>query len=317
VRIKTSDEKQQLLNHLATIDRTEDSQWLDSVVERKQLESEFHDDKVDRHGKTRGSDDLKEKRRGNKRFYTTVEKSKQHTSDWIAQHSPGKVVLDYACGQGALTLAAAQAGAELAIGLDISRTSILNARQDAKDDGLCDNAFFLQGDCEATLLPDNSIDVMICSGMLHHLNVEEAYPEMCRILKPGGVCLAIEALDYNPLVKMYRLLTPSLRTEWEKHHILSHKELKLSREYFEVKKVKYWHLASILAAPLRNSMLFKPALAIGNLTDAVLLKIPPICYMAWQFSFELHKPEVSVSSLSPSKKNTTFTCETTTQKQVA
>jgi len=296
VNIKTTYEKQQFLDQLTAIDRSEDSQWLNSVVQRKQIESEFHDDKVDRHGMSRGSKNLQEPKRGNKQFYSTVEKSKQHTLDWIAKHAPGKVVLDYACGQGELTLIAAQAGAEIAIGLDISRTSILNARKDAEEDGLSGNTFFLQSDCESTRLPDDCVDVMICSGMLHHLNVQEAYPEMCRILKPGGICLAIEALDYNPVIKLYRLLTPSLRTDWEKHHILSHKELKLSRKYFDVKKIKYWHLASVAAAPLRKTILFKPALAIGNFADSLLLKIPPICYLAWQFSFELHKPIESNAS---------------------
>ena len=159
---------------------------------------------------------------------------------------------------------AAQAGATLAIGLDISRGSILNARADATDEGLADNTCFLQADCEATRLPDACVDVMLCSGMLHHLNVELAFPEMCRVLKPGGVCLAMEALDYNPIVKLYRLLTPSLRTEWEKHHILSHRELQLARRYFSVRNVSYWHLMSIMTTPLRRTPLFDAALGVAN-----------------------------------------------------
>ena len=30
--------------------------------------------------------------------------------------------------------------------------------------------YFLQGDCENTGFPDNSIDVILCSEMLHHLD---------------------------------------------------------------------------------------------------------------------------------------------------
>ncbi|MEQ8211457.1 MAG: class I SAM-dependent methyltransferase [Lacipirellulaceae bacterium] len=297
----TSRSREDLIATLREIDRTGDDTWLANVEDRKAEEARFHDEKVDRHGKDRDAEDLQEKSRGNKRFYSTVEKSKQHTLQWISSHSPGKVVLDYACGQGSLAMHAARSGADLAIGLDISRTSILNARSDAKADGLEGNTFFLQGDCEATGLPDDSVDVMICSGMLHHLNVEEAFPEMCRVLKPGGVCLAIEALDYNPIVKAYRLLTPGLRTEWEKHHILSHDELQLSEHYFDVKNVRYWHLASIAASVLRKTPLFRPALSIGNAIDAVILRIPLIRRMAWQFSFELHKPAVSQSKQRPTQ----------------
>jgi SAM-dependent methyltransferase len=253
-------------------------------------EAVFHDEKVDRRGRQRGSADLPELKRGNKRFYSTVARSKHYVHDWIDRHAPNRIVLDYACGQGELALRAARAGAELAIGLDISRTSIANARADATDDQLAGTTYFLQGDCEQTGLPDECVDVLICSGMLHHLDVRQAYPEMHRVLKPGGVCLAVEALDYNPLVKLYRRLTPGLRTAWEKEHILSHRELRLARRYFEVRNVRYWHLASILAAGLRRTPLFRPALAVGNAVDSVLLRVPPIAYMAWQFSFELHKP---------------------------
>lgn len=45
-----------------------------------------------------------------------------------------------------------------------------------------------------------------------------------RILKPNGVILAVEALDYNPMIKLYRIMTPEMRTEWEKAHILSYKD---------------------------------------------------------------------------------------------
>lgn len=276
------------------IDRCGDQAWLDHVEERKVLEAKFHDDKVDRHGLARDSENLQERKRGNQKYYSTVARSKQYVEDWIARNSQGRVVLDYACGQGKLTMLAAKSGAELAVGLDISETSILNARADANEDGYEHNTSFFQGDCEATQLPDNSVDVILCSGMLHHLDVAEAFPEMHRILKPGGVCLAVEALDYNPIVKAYRLLTPKLRTEWEKHHILSHAELKLAENYFDVENVKYWHLCSIAAAGLRKTPLFRPALALGNLLDSVLMRIPPIKYMAWQFTFELRKPIAAV-----------------------
>ena len=294
---------------LAALDRSGNGAWLRGVEERKAAEAVFHDAKVDRRGGRRGSADLPEAQRGNKRFYSTVAKSRAYTYRWIERQAPGRVVLDYACGQGELALRAARAGAELAIGVDISRTSIANARANAAEDGLEGNSFFFQGDCEATGLPDECADLLICSGMLHHLNVKNAFPEMRRVLRPGGVCLAVEALDYNPLVKLYRRLTPKLRTAWEQEHILSHRELRLARRYFEVREVRYWHLASIAAAGLRGTPLFRAALAVGNSIDAVLLRVPPIAYLAWQFSFELHKPAAPAGA--------TLTGPTTAQERAA
>ena len=98
---------------------------------------------------------------------------------------------------------------------------------------------FFQADCEDTKLPDSSIDLIICSGMLHHLDLSYVFPELRRVLKADGKILAIEALDYNPAIKLYRLITPDMRTEWEKAHILSFSDLEFAKRYFNVKNVKY------------------------------------------------------------------------------
>ena len=79
------------------------------------------------------------------------------------------VFLDYACGNGSNAIAAAKAGAKLSIGLDISDVSVQNCRRFATDAGVTSNSYFIQADAENTKLPDNSVDVIICSGMLHHL----------------------------------------------------------------------------------------------------------------------------------------------------
>ena len=108
-------------------------------------------------------------------------------------------------------------------------------------------------------------------------------------MAPGGKCLAIEALDYNPLIRWYRRRTPELRTAWEKEHILSMKDVRHARQYFDVPTPKFWHLFSVLCTPLRNTPLLRPALAVASGLDAVLLKIYPLSLMAWQFSFEMRK----------------------------
>jgi len=149
------------------------------------------------------------------------------------KEAKGKVFLDYACGYAGNALFAASNGASLDIGLDISNVSIENARLKAKEQKLS-NTYFLQADAEDTKIPDSSIDVIICSGMLHHLDLSFAFPELRRILAPNGKILAVESLNYNPFIKLYRFLTPDMRTEWEKHHILSNKDLKFASYFFNV-----------------------------------------------------------------------------------
>ena len=166
-----------------------------------------------------------------------------------------------------------------------ARVSVANARDDARAAGVESNTFFVQADAENTRLPDNSVDAVICSGMLHHLDLSYAFPELRRILAPGGRLLAVEALDYNPAIKLYRWRTPAMRTEWEKAHILSLKDVTFARRFFTVGEMRFWHILSLLG------VIFRPVLPLFNLLDRVLTKLPIIKYAAWIFTFELIKPD--------------------------
>ncbi len=42
--------------------------------------------------------------------------------------------------------------------------------------GLAGTCHYIAGDAEHTPFPDNSFDVIICFGVLHHLELEDAYP---------------------------------------------------------------------------------------------------------------------------------------------
>jgi SAM-dependent methyltransferase len=194
--------------------------------------------------------------------------SRDYTRAWLETQARGRIFLDFACGLGENALHAAKHGAALAIGLDISRHSIARCREAAEQDGVAANTFFVQGDCENTGLPDNSIDAAICSGMLHHLDLSYVLPELRRIMKPGARCLAVEALNYNPLIKLYRWLTPEMRTEWEKSHILSLKEVRFAGWFFDVQNIRCWHLCSIGAGLLARTPIFEPCLKVANWLDA-------------------------------------------------
>jgi ubiquinone/menaquinone biosynthesis C-methylase UbiE len=259
-------------------------EWLASLNERKKRELEFHDQNRDRASLKGLDSDTYERFYGNKKYYQATSRSKQFVEAWLAQHVPGKVFLDYACGNGAQAIVAAKHGARLSIGIDISRTSIENARADARAAGVEGVTKFVQADAENTRLPDNSIDVVLCSGMLHHLDLSFALPELRRILGKGGRILAVEALDYNPAIKLYRVLTPEMRTEWEAAHILSLKDLRFASRFFDVSDIRYWHITSIAAPHLR----FVPVAAFDFL-DAWLERVPGIRRLAWMFTFVMAK----------------------------
>ena len=136
---------------LVELDRRTNDEWMRSLDERKRAELVFHDT-------TRGAGEPAptatkpvEAVYANKKYYSTVSASKEFTRSWIAARARGKVFLDYACGNGDNAILAARSGAELAIGLDISRVSIENCRRRAADAGVAANAFFVQGDCERSV----------------------------------------------------------------------------------------------------------------------------------------------------------------------
>lgn len=277
-----------LRSHLHKIEKISDEYWLTNLDDRKKKELEFHDMHRDRPkvDEMQESDpDTYEKLFGNKKFYSTVALSSNYIEEWIRINSKDKIFLDYACGDGIHAIKSAQAGAKLAIGIDISKNSVENAAVDAKTHGVSDNTYFLQADAENTKLPDQSIDVIICSGMLHHLDLSYAFPELRRILAPGGKILAAEALDYNPIIKLYRTITPQMRTDWEKAHILDMGDVKFAERFFDIGEIKFWHITSIIGPYLPK------LLPLLNTLDKILTKIPVIKYLAWIFTFELISKE--------------------------
>ena len=258
--------------------------------DRKYKELEFHNRDRDKKLTASLPKDTYELLHGNKKYYSTTEISQNYITQWMKSNLPGKVVLDYACGNGALAVRSANLGAKYTIGIDISDVSVQNAFEEAQRLGLSDRMSFLQADCENTGLPENSFDVILCSGMLHHLDLSFAFPELRRILKPGGVILAVEALDYNPVIKLYRTLTPTMRTDWEKAHILSLKDVNFGSRFFDVGEVRYFHILSPLSVfANRIPVLSKFVLPLFNWLDTLFTRMPLVQLMSWQFVFELRK----------------------------
>jgi SAM-dependent methyltransferase len=279
----------QLRQHLHDRQSFWDERRIESLEARKREEIEFHN--LDRAQSTAAEAQRAElQMHANRKWYSVTEPSRRYIDGWIAAHARGRAFLDYACGSGGVTLRAARAGASISVGLDISDESIRLARVNAERQGLTSVASFVQGDCEATEFPDASFDCIICSGMLHHLDLDRAYPELRRILRPGGSILCIEALAHNPIIQAYRNRTPELRTEWESSHILGVPDAIRARRWFRLGEMRFWHLFDLVSVPMRGSPAAAPIQAVGRIADSVLLRIPGLRRMAWQFTFVLEHP---------------------------
>jgi SAM-dependent methyltransferase len=259
------------------------SGWVATLEDRKREEAEFHN--ADREGHR----DESRESTPNRRFYAAFSIVEDYIDRWIRRHAVGGAFLDYACGNGHLARRAAESGASVVVGIDISDVSVRNAAERAAQAGFGDVTHFLQRDCEDTRLPADRFDACLCSGMLHHLDLERAFPELHRIMAPGGRILGVEALSYNPAIQLYRRLTPQLRTEFEARHILGLKELRLASRWFSVENVRFWLMAAPLGALLPAGPLRQGAIAAGHVLDKVLTRVPGLRLWSWVFSFELVK----------------------------
>jgi len=106
--------------------------------------------------------------------------------EFIARLSvrPGTQVLDVACGNGNLAIAAARTGAAVT-GVDIAPNLLEQARSRAASEGL--TAQFDEGDAEQLPYPDAAFETVVSMfGVMFAPNPETATVELARVCKPGG-----------------------------------------------------------------------------------------------------------------------------------
>ncbi len=124
----------------------------------------------------------------------------------------GKNVLDLGCGNGERSLHLLKNGATVT-GIDISPNYIETARAQAQEAEFgSDRYSFQQMDAHNLQYGDGSFDLVVGDGILHHLDLEKSVDEIHRVLVPGGRALFVEPLAANPLLRIFRILTPSART---------------------------------------------------------------------------------------------------------
>lgn len=108
-------------------------------------------------------------------------------------------VLEIGCGTGLFTEALART-ANTILAIDVSDALILRARARVSSS----NVAFIAADACRTGFRSESIDFVVGSSSLHHLEVDRALAEWIRILKPGGGMLFTEPNMMNPQVALIK-----------------------------------------------------------------------------------------------------------------
>lgn len=105
----------------------------------------------------------------------------------------GKDILDFGCGDGALSLfLASKKSPRSIIGVDLDRSSIERARVAKCSTTLPSSVQvdFLTGSIDGLPVPDNSVDVLVAFDCLEHvMSPLPILQDWHRVLRPGGRCL--------------------------------------------------------------------------------------------------------------------------------
>jgi SAM-dependent methyltransferase len=148
----------------------------------------------------------------------------------------GKRVLDYGCGAAEAGVYFAKLGASV-VGVDVSPGMLAAAQKLAARHGVAIETRLVTAD--GIPAENEEFDLIYGNGVLHHVDMAKARPELRRILKPHGQGCFIEPLEYNPVIGVYRRIADTVRTADE--HPLSFRDIEAFKEYFvDVKHREFW-----------------------------------------------------------------------------
>ncbi|MFC1553705.1 class I SAM-dependent methyltransferase [candidate division KSB1 bacterium] len=222
------------------------------------------------------------------KFYSITGSSRKAYIDFLSGISENKNILEYGCGMGSYAYNFVKNFDHLT-GIDISTKAVEMANSDLNPEEK-EKVSFVVMDAEKLEFDDNTFDIVCGTGVLHYLDIETAFKEILRVLKPDGRAVFLEPLNYNPAINLYRKLTPGLRSRDE--HPLTVKDLNLLLKFFRKTELKFFHLFTLAAIPFQNWIFFKPVLKTFSILDKILFSIIPYSrYLAWQVVFLLEQPD--------------------------
>ncbi len=162
--------------------------------------------------------------------------------------------------------------------IDISDAAVQQTAEVARVRGI--QGAYLVMNAEHTAFADNSFDLICGTSILHHLNLKLACAEVRRILRPHGSAVFIEPLGHNPLINLYRKLTPRMRSV-DEHPLLLH-DMDDIRSQFAHVEVRYFCCLLLAAVPFRKWKIF-PAVkgTLRRIDSSIFRAFPATQRYAW------------------------------------
>ena len=210
-------------------------------------------------------------------FYKAISNAWDDFFYYLNSNVKGLEVLDYGCGIGPILEKVINFQPKRITGIDISEVSIKKGKQ--KFENSHSNVELTVDNCEKTKFSDGKFDLVYGLGILHHLEFSKCIGEISRILKTNGSLVFIEPLGTNPIINLYRTLTPGSRSKDD--HPLVSKDFDIIKTKFKKVKLKYYGFLTLVFFPLykspKESIIFKTLIKL----DQLLFKIKFFRLFAW------------------------------------
>jgi SAM-dependent methyltransferase len=222
-------------------------------------------------------------------FYVLMENCSRSYRQFLKAHCAGKRVLEYGCGENSVAPFLMENQADSFVGIDISDVVIEQAKESAFRREKAGRIRYFVMNAEELDFEDNSFDLICGIAILHHLDLDKAYRELARTLTPDGAAIFLEPLGHNPVINLYRRLTPHLRTQDE--HPLLMTDIKAAESHFGHVEIRSYNLFSLLSLACSSTPVFPEVRRFFNAVDeAVFATMPLARRYAWTTSMILTAP---------------------------
>ena len=167
--------------------------------------------------------------RSENKFYKALYNLYEDFFDHLKNNIKDKNVLDFGCGTGGYVEKAINFDPSNITAIDISEKAIEIARNRKFEKRKVE---YKVENCENTKLNSDQFDLIYGAGILHHLDLEKSVKEIERLLKKNGSLIFIEPMGTNPLINLYRKLTPKYRSSDE--HPFNFKDINYFKNTFKL-----------------------------------------------------------------------------------
>jgi len=183
----------------------------------------------------------------------------------------GRRVLELGCGSGDYSVMLARRGA-LVWASDISREALRITARRADVNGVGASIVPVRASAEALPFADGSFDGVFGFGVLHHIDVARAAPEIRRLLRPGGRAIFREPLGENPLLEWARAHLPYRDKNRSPNEApLTYDDIHTLGRHFARTEVREMYLLSMLARAIGSESRWT---ALWRLDEWLMARIP-------------------------------------------